>query len=330
MKIALDLQGGDNAPYAQIDGTLDALKKFKFTPVYFGDKSKIIAYFEKKGADYKAENIIDCNESIENDESPTKAIKRKKDSAIVKGLNFIKENKADCFISSGSTGALLAGSILINGRIKGIDRPALATVIPTLKGGCLLLDLGANASVKPINLNQFAVIGSIYAKDFLRKDSPAVGLLNIGTEEGKGTPVIIEAYELLSENAHINFTGNVEARNVPFGQCDVVVADGFCGNIFLKTLEGTALAIFKELKINLKASITGKLGAVLAMGAFKGVKKAFDYEEYGGAALLGVNSLIIKAHGSANAKTFASAIRQAIIVEKSGIVSKIKAYAAGD
>lgn len=322
--VAIDCDGGDFAPKEQIIATIKAIKDYNVNAYLLGDKNKIEEVLLQNDYAKHSIKVIHTEEKIDNEDSPVKAIRHKKNSSIVKGINLLKEKKADAFISSGSTGGVLSAGILLDGRIKGVNRPALTTVIPTTKTGAVLLDLGANAQVKPENLNEFATFGSIYAEKFLKISSPKVGLLNIGTEENKGTEIIQQAYKLLKENQYVNFTGNIEARDILTGKCDVIVADGFSGNIALKSIEGTAITLLKELKMALMSSTKSKIGALLSKSAFKKVKKMLDYEEYGGACLLGINDIVIKAHGSSNAKAFYNAIRQAIIVKESGVVDEIK------
>lgn len=330
MRIAIDAQGGDLAPKAQIEASLKAKEEFRISPVFLGDEKNIKSEIKNLGKNPEKFEIIHCTEYIKTDESPVDAIRQKKDSSIVKGLNLLKEKSVDAFISSGSSGAILAGAIMVVGRIKGISRPALATAIPTGKGGTVLIDLGTNITVKPLNLDQFAVLGSIYAKNFLKKQNPSVGLLNIGVEENKGTPTVLEAYALLKENKKINFAGNLEARDVLAGEMDVIVADGWSGNILLKTMEGVSMTLFKEIKKSLMSSTRGKIGGLLAKPAFKILAEAYNYKKYDGAALLGVDGLVLKSHGSSDAKAFRYAIKQAITVNESGVIDEIREYAKNE
>lgn len=324
--IGVDATGGDYAPKEQVLGTIEAIKEYDIDAKFLGNREDILDVL--KNIDYPKEKvqIIDCKEKIDTDESPVKAVRQKKDSSIVRAMDLIKKRDIGAFISSGNTGAVLAAGTLLNGRIKGIDRPALTTVIPTTAGGCVLMDLGANALVKAENLDQFATMGYIYAQKFLNKKNPKVALLNIGAEENKGTQVVQDAYKLLKQNPNINFAGNVEARELLSGKFDVVVADGFSGNIALKSIEGTAITIMSELKKSLLSSTVTKIGALLSKSAFKRVKKMLDYEEYGGAVLLGINNIVIKAHGSSNAKAFKNAVKQAVVIQKSGIIEEIKSF----
>lgn len=327
IKIAIDCDGGDFAPKEQIIATINSTKEYGINAYLLGNEEKINEVLSSLEYDKEKIEIINAEEKIENEESPVKAIRKKKNSSIIKGINLLKEKKADAFVSSGSTGAVLAAGTLLDGRIKRVNRPALTSVIPTTKTGAVLLDLGANSQVKPENLNEFAVFGSIYAEKFLNISSPKVGLLNIGSEETKGTQMIQDAYKLLKENKYINFAGNIEAKEILAGNFDVIVADGFSGNIALKSIEGTAVTLFKELKSAFFSSTLSKIGALLSKSALKKIKQKFDYDEYGGAVLLGINDIVIKAHGSCNAKAFQSAIKQAIVIKKSGVIEEIKKFA---
>ncbi len=251
------------------------------------------------------------------------AIKRKKNSSLVKALNLVKSGEADAIISAGSTGAFLAGCTLIVGRIKGIDRPALAPVVPGKKGPFMIIDAGANAECKPHYLVQFGLMGKIYFENILKVNNPSVGLVNIGTEEEKGNELSKSAHKLLKE-ANLNFVGNVEAREIPSGDVNVLVCDGFAGNVILKLYEGAVANIFDILKTGIMRSFRTKIGGILLKPVFKKFKKDFDYKEYGGAAFLGVNGICIKAHGSSDAKAFKNAIKQATIFYENNVVDKLK------
>lgn len=311
MKIAVDIFGGDNSPSALIDGCVDAAKLYDDVEfVFTGDERIITDYMSEKGYGSSRISIIDAPETITCGEQPTVAIKRKKNSSLVKALELVASKEADAFVSAGSTGAMLAGATLIVRRIKGVKRPALAPVMPTVKGPVLLIDCGANVDCKPNYLQQFAVMGSAYMKKVCGIDAPRVGLINNGAEAEKGNELTKSAYKLL-ENTDINFVGNCEARYTMTGDYDVLVCDGFVGNAVLKCTEGVARSVMSIMKQELMASPITKLGALISKSGFKRVKKRMDYTEYGGAPLLGINGCIIKAHGSSNAKAITSAIGQA-------------------
>lgn len=311
MKIAVDIFGGDNSPSALIDGCVDAAKLYDDVEFIFtGDERVITDYMSEKGYGSSRISIIDAPETITCGEQPTVAIKRKKNSSLVKALELVASKEADAFVSAGSTGAVLAGATLIVRRIKGVKRPALAPVMPTVKGPVLLIDCGANVDCKPNYLQQFAVMGSAYMKKVCGIDAPRVGLINNGAEAEKGNELTKSAYKLL-ENTDINFVGNCEARYTMTGDYDVLVCDGFVGNAVLKCTEGVARFVMSIMKQELMASPITKLGALISKSGFKRVKKRMDYTEYGGAPLLGINGCIIKAHGSSNAKAITSAIGQA-------------------
>lgn len=327
MKIAVDTMGGDNAPKAQIDASIDAVKEYDINIVLLGDEDTIKKHLKEKNCTSEKITIVHCSENIENDEKPVMAIKKKKNSPFVIGCNMLKDEEIDALVSSGSTGALLTSGMLITGRIDGILRPALTIVYPKAKGGAVLLDVGANAQCQSEYINQFGYMGYAYAKAILRYENPKVGLINIGTEEKKGSQTYIDAHKLLKENKNINFIGNVEARDVPTTDADVLVCDGFTGNIVLKLTEGVAMSLLKMIKTSLMSNIRSKIGAILAKPALLDMKKSMDYEEYGGAILLGINKIVIKAHGSSNAKAFKNAIRQAKTIYDAKVIDAIKSFA---
>lgn len=310
MRIAVDVMGGDNAPRAIIEGSVTAVREYGAELYLVGLKNEIVKYLSEEDKKNPKINIVEASEIINVDEAPVNAIKRKKGSSLVVGLKLVKDGNCDAFISAGSTGAFLAGSLLKVGRIKGIDRPALSPLIPTLKGNCMVIDAGANVDCKPRNLQQFAVMGSIYMEKIMKINNPRVGLLNVGAEASKGNELTKESFELI-KNAGVNFIGNVEARDIISGVCDVCVCDGFAGNVLLKTTEGVAITLFKLLKHEFLKSLKTKLGAILLKDNLKNIKKRFDYTEVGGAPFLGINGIMIKAHGSSDAKAVKNAIRQA-------------------
>ncbi|MGV8146508.1 MAG: phosphate acyltransferase PlsX [Alkaliphilus sp.] len=323
MKIVIDAMGGDNAPQETVKGALEAVKQFNVNMILTGNEKALNEELAKHSYNKEKIEVVNCSETIENDEKPVFAIRRKKDSSLVVAINMVKDGKADAIISAGNTGAILAGGLFILGRMKGINRPALAPAYPTSKGVSILIDGGASPDCKPRNLLEFGVMGSLYANKLLNKDNPNVCLVNVGVEEGKGNDLTKEAYELFKE-APFHFKGNVEARDVPTGYADVIVCDGFTGNIVLKLTEGVAGTIFKILKEELMKSPIRKLGALLIKSGLKSFKKRFDYSEYGGAPFLGVKGVVIKAHGSSNAKAIKNAIRQAKILIETNIVADIE------
>ncbi len=324
MKIIVDAFGGDNAPVEIIKGAVSAAEKYDLEILFTGDEQKTRAVMREHSLDDKRVEIVNTTELITMDDEPVKAVRGKKDSSLVVGATLLKEGRGDAYVSAGSTGALLTAATLIVGRIKGIKRPALATVIPTGKGVSLLLDCGANVDCKPEYLQQFAVMGSAYAAPMLGLDDPTVGLLNNGTEKSKGTDVHKQANVLLENTEYINYIGNIEAKEYVMGGCDVLVADGFSGNIFLKTMEGTAKFLMKEIKGIFLSSLKNKIAALAVKGSVNDLKKKMDASEYGGAPLLGIAKPVIKAHGNSDAKGIESAIRQAMNFVNAGIVATIE------
>ncbi|EHL19239.1 fatty acid/phospholipid synthesis protein PlsX [Peptoanaerobacter stomatis] len=328
MRIAIDTMGGDFAPQAQINGALESIKELGVDVVLLGDENVINDFLKTKTYDKTKVSVVHCSENITNDDKPVISIKKKKNSPMVLGCNMLVEGKADALVSSGSTGALLTSGMLITGRIEGIQRPALTTVYPKTNGATVLLDVGANAQCKPEHINQFAFMGYAYAKAVLNLENPKVGLINIGTEEKKGSQAYIDAYQMLKDNKFINFIGNVEARDIPSTEADVLVCDGFTGNIVLKLSEGLVIHMMKLIKNSFMSSLKSKIGALLVKSSLKNMKKSLDYEEYGGAILLGTNGTVIKAHGSSNEKAFKNAIKQAKKIYDADLVKSIKQFAA--
>lgn len=322
MRIAVDGMGGDRAPKEIVKGCVDAVQEFGVQVILVGIQEQLEEELKQYAVDRTKLHIQHASEVITNEDKPVQAVRTKKDSSLVVGLNLVKEKAADAFVSAGNTGALLAGSIFKIGRIKGIDRPAIASVYPTQKGISLLVDAGANAECRPRNLLEFGLMGAIYTEKVLEKVNPTIGLVNIGTEEGKGTDLIRGAHELFHQQ-DLNFVGNAEARDLPKGIVDVIVCDGFVGNVILKLTEGVAMTMMAMLKEQFTKNIVNKLGAALLMPALKEFKKTLDYTEYGGAPLLGVNGAVIKAHGSSNGKAIKNAIRQAKIFAEKEVVRVI-------
>jgi len=320
MIILLDAMGGDNAPDATIKGAIKAIKDIKAEVWLIGNKdiinSKVKEFYGKDDISEISDRlkIYHTSETIEMCDIPTQAIKHKKDSSMVVGFNLLKEGKGDVFISAGNSGALLTGATLLVGRIKGIDRPALAGILPSYKSRLMLIDCGSNTNCKPINLLQFAQMATIYNRNTFGIEHPTVGLLNIGTEEIKGNELVRESYKLLKEKGkelNINFVGNVEGRDAFNGDLDILVADGYTGNVFLKTVEGIGKLVKRSLTESLKKNIFTKLGAITAMPSIKAFAKTMDYKEYGGALFLGVQKPVVKAHGSSDEKLFEFTIKQA-------------------
>lgn len=324
IRIVLDAMGGDHAPQAPCEGALLALRADpELSIVLAGVPAQIEPYI--KGAEdlLGRLSVLEANDIITNNESAALAIRQKKNSAVVRGMLMVREGEADGFVSAGSTGAVLVGGMLRLGRIPGIERPALAPVIPGRAGNFLLIDCGANVDSKPEYLAQFGLMGDAFMRKTQGLTKPRVGLANIGAEEEKGSALYIAAHQLLKKEA-IDFVGNVEARDIPNNQADVVVCDGFDGNIILKYTEGVAQALMSIIKRELMADTRSKLGALLAKPAFSRVRKQMDYTEIGGAPLLGVRGTVVKAHGSSNAKAIHGAIRQAALMIRSGVAQAIE------
>ena len=333
MKILLDAMGGDNAPDAVIKGAVRAANEIDAEIILIGNEdvinSKVGAYFEKR-------TITDVNpkitirhttEQIEMEDTPTIAIKHKKDSSMVVGFKMLKEGEGDVFISAGNSGALLTGATLLVGRIKGIDRPAIAPMLPAYKHSFLLMDAGANTNCKPLNLIQFARMSTIYLKNTFGMEKPRIGLLNIGTEETKGNDLIKETYNLLKENSEeygINFIGNIEGRDAFSGEVDAVITDGFTGNVFLKTTEGLGKLVKTNLKESLMKNTLTKICALPTLPAISRFSKTMDYKQYGGALFLGVKKPVVKAHGSSDEFLFYFTIKQAENFVKSKAVENLK------
>ena len=333
MKILLDAMGGDNAPDAVIKGAVKAVSEIKSEIVLIGNEeiinAKIKEFFDKdKISDINERlSIKHATEQIEMDDTPTVAIKQKKDSSMVVGFRMLKEGEGDVFISAGNSGALLTGATLLVGRIKGIDRPAIAPMLPAYKKSFMLMDAGANTNCKPLNLVQFAQMSTIYLRNTFGIEKPRIGLLNIGTEETKGNELVKETYNILKEQSEelgINFIGNVEGRDCFSGEVDAVITDGFTGNVFLKTTEGLGKLVKRNLTESLKRNIWTTLCAIPCLPAIKRFSKTMDYKEYGGALFLGVKKPVVKAHGSSDEYLFYFTLKQAENFVKSGAVEKMK------
>ncbi len=327
MKIAIDAMGGDHAPDVNVEGAIQAAKEWKDVEIILvGNEARIEPLMTSKPSNV---TIHHTDEVIAADDEPVKAVRRKKNASMVVAGRLVKEKAADAMISAGNTGALMATGLLVIGRIQGIDRPALAPMIPTMEGsGVLALDLGANMDASAENLLQYAIMGSIYRSKVHGIARPRVGLLNVGTEQMKGNELTKAAYPIL-EQAPIRFIGNVEARDVLQGACDVLVCDGFVGNILLKSMEGTAGAIFSVLKREFTRSLMSKLAAAVLKPALTQFKRRLDYTEHGGAPLLGIDGVCIKSHGSSDAHAIKNAVRQARDALKNDLVRSISTEISG-
>ncbi|APO45148.1 phosphate acyltransferase PlsX [Paenibacillus sp. FSL H8-0317] len=330
MKIVIDAMGGDNAPASTVEGAIAAATEWADTQiVLIGDEAKLEPLLSQSGVRPANLTVRHASEVIGSDDEPVKAVRRKKDASMVVAGRMLKEGEADAMISAGNTGALMTAGLLVVGRMAGIERPALAPMIPTIDDvGVLALDLGANMDAKPEHLAQYGLMGSLYRQKVQGIESPRVGLLNVGTEPGKGNELTKHAYPLL-EQLPIRFVGNVEARDVLTGACDVLVCDGFAGNILLKSLEGTAGAIFALLKEQFSSSLKSKLAAAVLMPELRGLKRKLDYTEHGGAPLLGLSRLVVKSHGSADGNAIKNAVRQARIAVQNQLVESISKEISG-
>lgn len=321
MNVAIDAMGGDNAPKDIVLGAMKAAEEFQDIQITLvGDESKIKEYL----TNHERIEILHTDEVILPDDEPVRAVRRKKNASMVLAAQLVSDGKADACISAGNTGALMAAGLFVVGRIEGIERPALSPTLPTIGGeGFLLLDVGANVDAKPEHLFQYAIMASIYAEKVRGVTNPRVGLLNIGTEEKKGNELTRNTFELLKQ-ADINFIGNVEARDLLEGAADVVVTDGFTGNMVLKTIEGAALSVFKMLKTALTGSFKSKLAAAVLKPDLVKLKTKMDYSEYGGAGLFGLKAPVIKAHGSSDANALYNAVRQACNMVENNVAETIK------
>lgn len=326
MKVAVDAFGGDNAPDEIVKGAVMAVNKFDCEVILVGDEKTINSLLEKETYPKEKISVKHASEVVENEDKATISIRRKKDSSMVVALTLVKEGKADAVVSAGNTGAYLTGAFTVLGRIKGIKRPALAPCMPTKNGMCVIVDSGANVDCKPEYLLQFAHMGAIYSENVLGVKAPKVGLVNIGVEDTKGNSLVKETHVLLKDEEGINFVGNVEARDVPCTDVDVLVCDGFSGNLVIKLIEGVAITLFDMLKDVFYKNIITKIAALILKPGLKTVKKSMDASEYGGAPLLGVNGPVIKAHGNSNAKSIHNAIKSAMLFAETNVNDKIREF----
>lgn len=327
VKIAVDAMGGDNAPEQIVKGAVEAVNgRPDVTVSLIGKEEVVKEELEKYSYPKERLQIVDAREAIAVEEPPVMAIRKKKDSSIVKGMHMVKEGTADAFVSAGSSGAILAGGQLLVGRIKGVERPPLAPLIPTEDGVAILVDCGANVDARPSHLVQFAKMGSIYMESVVGIKNPRVAIVNIGAEEEKGNMLVKETFPLLKACPDINFIGSIEAREIPHGQADVIVCEAFVGNVILKLYEGLGSTMMSKIKSGLMSSLRSKIGAVLIKPALKKTLKAFDASEYGGAPLLGLNGLVVKTHGSSTNGDIRNAINQCVSFKQQNINDKIKQY----
>ena len=325
INVAVDAMGGDNAPVEIVKGVVEAVQANDHVKVYLTGQEEIVRKeLEKYSYPEEQIEVVNATEVIETAEPPVMAIRRKKDSSIVKALNLVKDGTCDAFVSAGSTGATLVGGQVIVGRIKGVERPPLAPLIPTEKGCALLIDCGANVDARPSHLVQFAKMGSVYMESVMGIKNPRVGIVNIGAEEEKGNALVKETYPLLKNCPDIHFIGSVEARDIPAGAADVIVCEAFVGNVILKMYEGVGRSLLHKVKEGMMSSLRSKIGALLVKPALKETLKAFDLEQYGGAPLLGLKGLVVKTHGSSKAVEIKNSILQCITFSEQNINQKIK------
>ena len=323
VRVVVDAMGGDNAPAEPVRAAVEAVTERQDIKVILTGKQEVIDKELAKYSGYPKNQIVNTTEVIETAEPPVFAIRKKKDSSIVVGLNMVKKQEADAFVSSGSTGAVLVGGQVLVGRSKGVERPPLAPLIPTTKGVSLLIDCGANVDARPSHLVQFAKMGSIYMENVVGIKNPKVAIVNNGAEEEKGNALVKETFPLLKECKSINFIGSIEARDIPAGYADVVVCEAFVGNVILKLYEGVGSALVQKIKEGMMTSTRSKIGALLVKPALKETLKSFDATEYGGAPLLGLKGLVVKTHGSAKAIEIKHGIFQCVQFKQEKINEKI-------
>lgn len=325
IRVALDAMGGDNSPSEIVAGAVLAVNARNDIMVLLIGPKDVVSYELKKHT-YNTEQIevMNATEIIQTDESPVNAIRKKKDSSIVVGMNMVRHQEADAFVSAGSSGAILVGGQVIVGRIKGVERPPLAPLIPTEKGVSLLIDCGANVDARPSHLVQFAKMGSVYMEHIIGIEKPRVAIVNIGAEEEKGNALVKETFPLLKACSNINFIGSIEAREIPHGGADVIVTEAFVGNVILKLYEGVGATLMSKVKTGMMTNFRSKLGALLVKPALKETLKSFDASQYGGAPLLGLNGLVVKTHGSSKRTEICNAIIQCVAFKEQKINEKMK------
>lgn len=325
IKVAVDAMGGDNAPAEIVKGAIDAVTLRQDIKVYLvGQQDVVKEELAKNSYTGSQIEVIHADEVIETAEPPVMAIRKKKQSSIVVGMNMVKQQEADAFVSAGSSGAILVGGQVIVGRIKGVERPPLAPLIPTEKGVSLLIDCGANVDARASHLVQFAKMGSIYMENVVGVKKPKVAIVNIGAEEEKGNALVKETFPLLKNCPDINFVGSIEARDIPHGEADVIVCEAFVGNVILKLYEGVGATLIGMVKQGMMTSLRSKIGALLVKPALKTTLKSFDAAEYGGAPLLGLNGLVVKTHGNSKAQEVCTSIIQCVTFKEQEINEKIK------
>jgi glycerol-3-phosphate acyltransferase PlsX len=322
MKIIVDVMGADNSPDVMVKAAVRAVKELSAQIILVGDEKEINRVLSENKLSSADLQIVNANDVITMEDDPI-SVRKKPESSLAVCLNLLKNGEGDALVSAGNSGALLVGATLFVRCIKGVRRAAMAPVMPVKNGMLMIADSGANIECKPEMLEQFAVMGSVYMKNVLGINNPRVGLANNGAEETKGTDLYVETHKVLKENKNINFVGNVEGRGVPMGECDVLVCDGFTGNLILKTYEGAGKMFADEIKNMFKKNIISKIGALFVLGGIKDLKKRMDYKEIGGAVILGISKPVIKAHGSSDEKAFFSAIRQAVNFVSTDVISKI-------
>lgn len=326
-KVVLDAMGGDHAPGEMVKGAVDAVSRRQDIKVFLvGQEAVVREELDKYTYPKEQIEVVGATEKIETAEPPVMAIRKKKDSSIVVGMNLVKKGEADAFVSAGNSGAVLVGAQLIVGRIKGVERPPLAPLIPTEKGVSLLIDCGANVDARPSHLVQFAKMGSVYMENVMGIAKPRVAIVNIGAEEEKGNALVKETFPLLKACKDIHFIGSIEAREIPHGMADVIVCEAFVGNVILKLYEGVGAALTSQIKKGMMSTLRSKIGALLVKPALKQTLKSFDVSEHGGAPLLGLNGLVVKTHGSSSAKEVSNSIIQCVTFKEQKINEKIREH----